>query len=103
MLNSVLFRLACTSEAKNWLITQKLLWHKLLLVELGVKEGAESWAASREMVDIAEGDAIAEMIRQAGIIGKVRKCKTKGQKVLKKMGFTMSTAYKNLGKFKILV
>lgn len=45
-------------------------------------------------MDIAEGDAIAEMRRQAGIIGKVRKCETKGQKVLKKMGFTRSTAYK---------
>ena len=45
-------------------------------------------------MDIAEGDAIAEMRRQTGVIGKVRKRKTEGQKVLKKMGLMRSTAYK---------
>lgn len=46
------------------------------------------------MVDIGDGGAEAEMRRQARVIGKVRKCKTKVQKVLKKMGCTRSTAYK---------
>lgn len=45
-------------------------------------------------MDIGGGDTEAEMRRQAGIIGKVRKCKTKGQKVLRKMGCTKSTACK---------
>lgn len=45
-------------------------------------------------MDIGEGDAEAEMRRQARIIGKVRKCKTKGQKGLRKMGCTRSTPYK---------
>lgn len=46
------------------------------------------------MVDIGEGDAEAEMRRQAGIIGKARKCKTKGQKGLRKIGCTKSDADK---------
>lgn len=79
---------------KSWLITQKQLQQKLLLVETGVKEGTERQGNSREKVDIVEGDAIAEIEKQTGIIGKIKKHRTEGQKVLKKMGFTRSTAYK---------
>lgn len=45
-------------------------------------------------MDIGEVDAEAEMKRQARITGKGRKCKIKGQKVLRKMGCTKPTAYK---------
>lgn len=70
------------------LMTQKRLQHKLLLVEVEVKEGAEGLVTSRGMVDFAEGDAIEDRRRQVGIFGKVRKCKTKEQKVLNYMDFT---------------
>lgn len=56
-------------------------------------------------MDIADSDSIAKMGRQPGIVGKVRKCKTVGQKTLRKMGFIkfLMKFTQQLGKLKILV